>query len=553
MSFKDISDGDIDIAETFIRCELLDLFREKCRNQNVEFNDADKVHFFGIFESNPTNFRFLPGDKKLIKALAVYVTQFLAEDNDEISFDMPIHYKVSKKDTHLFAFGLFFGKRSKPARPNISSMVSIEPAAPKPENHKEAVCQKVNEAVKKCGLMQFFTEDSIRIVNTGNSIRANVKCHFCTEMKIDKVIFVQGEQRNGSSALYWNKGNFMKHLLKKHASNEQSDEKQQQQQQAKDHSSRKSSVDPSDKGISFNEFGINDQLVHLLSVPDANNQISAATNNNTDDANVQQVDLTEHVPVINTSLDSAKDEQMVYEYVDVIVENDVNEDEEKHFDEVYRQISAQNLKLVESSLVNGEEVDSMIFALSPGIMKSLRLMKIEADGNCLFGSLAHQIFGHKTNSRNHRQATKDLRRQVSERIKANLEEYKRFLAGSVANSNDDQEMVNFVTEVLPESGKWAGSESIKAVSDIHKVNVIVFLENDLFYFHHSFNPTFERTVAIAYRTYGYVITNAPKNHYDSIVEIDSKDVFHCVQKLIVGSDSKTSTETQANSSVVIID
>lgn len=84
-------------------------------------------------------------------------------------------------------------------------------------------------------------------------------------------------------------------------------------------------------------------------------------------------------------------------------------------------------------------------------------------------------------------------------------------------------------------------ESIKANSDINKVNVLVFNENDTFHFHGHFNPTYERTVAIAFRKFINSKITQNKNHYDSIIEIDSNDVSDCVKKPI-GLHSRTVAE-----------
>lgn len=204
-----------------------------------------------------------------------------------------------------------------------------------------------------------------------------------------------------------------------------------------------------------------------------------------------------------------------------------------HEKRLYQQISSQNLQIVEKSLSNSETVEYMQFEISPGVLKSLKILRITGDGNCLFGALSHQISGQKLNSRSHRNSTKQLRAQVVQHLKAHMDEFKPWIKGSIEEYSDsEEECTNFVKKYLPKSGNWGGSESIKAISDMHQLNIVIFCENDSFYFHHDYNPCFERCVAIAYRKYKDPKATVDRNHYDSIVEISPDDLTLCVKRLI---------------------
>lgn len=182
-----LTDEDIQGIEKFVREELLDLFQEKCRANNFEFNNADKVHFFGLFESNTKNFRFLSGDRKLIEMIVQHANKVYQQDNPNNinSFDIPSNYKVASKDTHFFPFGLYFGKssaRNKPITTNSESVELSESTEPtKPEDMKEFVCLKLNKMIKSLGVTVSgeFGGESIKIVNTGNGIQAIVTCTLC--------------------------------------------------------------------------------------------------------------------------------------------------------------------------------------------------------------------------------------------------------------------------------------------------------------------------------------------------------------------------------------
>lgn len=213
---------------------------------------------------------------------------------------------------------------------------------------------------------------------------------------------------------------------------------------------------------------------------------------------------------------------------DELVENCENQ--------LFKQLSEQFPKLTEATLLNNQKVDYMEFQTPSGDMKKLKLVKINPDGNCLFASLGHQIFGSeiKVNSRQHKNLTKDLRMKVSKHVQTNFEKYKGWARGSIDESADNWEAESkfFVNVVLPKNGKFAGAESIKALSDIYGVNVVIFAENDTCYFHHTFDPNFARCVAISYRKYGDTAAKGNCNHYDSIIDINSNDLLVCVQKLV---------------------
>lgn len=218
-----INDENVQDIETFMRGELLDLLQGKCRKMKVEFNEEDMAHFYGLYESNPNNFKLLSGEKKLIKVLAKHLNDIHEADKDMVSFQMAKCYKISRKDTYLFPFGLYFGGSNTRVRPITAAAHSVETELvepSKPENMKDYVRNKVNKMLESLGIVEskVFHESSIKIVNSGNDILANVTCAFCKLENKMKSIVVQAETRNDSTSLYWNIGNLKKHVVKMHIS-----------------------------------------------------------------------------------------------------------------------------------------------------------------------------------------------------------------------------------------------------------------------------------------------------------------------------------------------
>lgn len=110
--------------------------------------------------------------------------------------------------------------------------------------------------------------------------------------------------------------------------------------------------------------------------------------------------------------------------------------------------------------------------------KEAEVTEIDKDGNCLFGSLAHQLFGHDLKHRKHKSAIEKLRKNVVAYIKNNYTEFEFVLKGSVYEHFDDlkekvkdiDEECEIYLEDLEKDEHWGGSETIKAVSQIYKAN-----------------------------------------------------------------------------------
>lgn len=500
-----INDDDLKDIENFIRNELYDVFKEKCQQRNVEFNEKDMEHFYGCFQSSTSNFRFLSGEKKLIQVLAEYAKEI--HETDKIkntnSFEMPCNYKFSRKDTNFFPFGLYFGKsesRIKSSK-NLIEMADVFELS-KPENMKDVICRRLNDMIKTLGIPNenLFSNDSVKIINRGNKLQSNITCALCKLDSKVKTIIAQAETRNNSTAIHWNFGNLKKHIKKMHKA--YIDEMCENYPPL---NSDDESIKPKRMKKKLTASHSNFTTLEL--------KIEPTVEMNCED------DQIEH------GSKSTEDGEKLQ-----ISDGNVNlcEDFEKL---VYKQMAAQNLFICEKNLLNSDSAENMDYIISKNISTTLKLSKIAADGNCLFGALSHQIFGWKIGSKDHRLSTSELRDACVKRIKDKFEEYESWFKGTVDDCTEN-ECKFYLNFCLPKDGCWAGSESIKAISDIYKINIIIFNENDTFYFHHNFNPDYTRCVAIAYRKYHDTKSMKDRNHYDSVVEMNSGDLYKCAKKLV---------------------
>lgn len=65
LSFRDITDGIVKDLEDFPKTSLLELIQEEV--------DVDMKSYFGIYHKKPSNFRFVVGDKLLIKKMVDFI------------------------------------------------------------------------------------------------------------------------------------------------------------------------------------------------------------------------------------------------------------------------------------------------------------------------------------------------------------------------------------------------------------------------------------------------------------------------------------------------
>lgn len=99
------------------------------------------------------------------------------------------------------------------------------------------------------------------------------------------------------------------------------------------------------------------------------------------------------------------------ELVDVIV---VKEDMHQMW---YTQISTQITKMAQNVLFKSELQSTMRILLTESDEQLISVVPSTADGNCMFSSLSHQLFGFKMNSSELKAAHKQLRADVVQHIK----------------------------------------------------------------------------------------------------------------------------------------
>lgn len=458
-----------------MRSDMMSILEAKCQKRNQELNEDDMLNFFGLYANNTNKFQFMGGERKLLLRMVEYLKGKIQTEPDHFSDNL---HKISPKDTVLTSAGLFFGAKEK----NDSNQ------SRQPHNMKGDLYRQLKQLCDSSKLqpVHLVSEDNITIVNAGNRIRADVICPFCPqntpENQTPKTVSVQSFISN-SNAMYWTLSNFKKHL-KQHNGGE------------KLH--KRIKVEQNCESEITNAIG----------------------DNGNDDSNDKENDKPELMETTVTCTDYSSFEN-----------------------QVYAQLSNQILEMSKIVLTNNNAVENMAFILN-NKAKFIQVTKILGDGNCLYSSFSHQIFGHEVKSDDMKKSAEDLRASCVKHIKMNFDRYYQILRGRVYENyemsgdntklTDDlmaTECESFLNDELPLKKCYGGAESISAISEMYKVNVLCFAEKAEFFFCLGFNPEYRKTVCLAYRLGAKVKGKYHHNHYDSVTGIQSDILYDCSKEL----------------------
>lgn len=485
VSFKAIDDTDIDAVEKSVREQTLKYLENKL-SESINVSDCDVLvdddqleEYFGPFyKFAPSKFTFLPGEKKLIKQLVLHAQKII--DGNGINSGL----KQFKPKRAL--------KRKCSNNSPIELDTQITNATKKiDENEFESLLPRLNSSLfAKVNeiLMQYKADEIINtenispnivsVVYKNGQVYGDINCILCqNESKANKQNPKRISYKINNSSQFWVTSNFTTHLKKRH-------------------------------GLSANKKKPKERKPQPKSVIDT---IKANDN--------------------GKNITLAPDETIEFLDIEVISHSKLK------IKTLYEQISSQITSMSEAVLQNDEQEDEMTIFLPAGDETTIKVVNAPGDGNCLFKSLAHQLHRHKMDSTESRTATAQLRARVVAYIQQNVEPFTHELKGRIYDIKEKQRMDGnhsdsesfdmereiqfFLYQLLPRNGYWGGSETLKAVSILYKVNVILFYEDDSFSIVAEEDAEHAKTIAVAYR---FGESNS-RNHYDSVTDISSSDIY----------------------------
>lgn len=362
--------------------------------------------------------------------------------------------------------------------------------------------KKIIELLKSNGveseIIDAFSVDKVLIDVRDNSVAGVIPCILCGSSKMFRInTKIQGEER-----LYWTVSNFQTHLTDIHKIKTTQIRKKVSKKVAK---SSKSQNDPdSSDGFDFeavSDFGTKKKKVPGLNDGDTNECVNADQKNV---PNSQKSDTSIKIETHSEYSESKEfDKQRVRDNDDfessTCIELQIEPSDrtecasiEDLETKIYEQISKQSIKMIEISLQNKENVEAMDLIHSDKTY-NLNVVTISPDGNCLIGAMVHQIVGHKLLSKEHELAVIRLRVDVVKFLNDNLKRFEFELKNRIYNmkekqiqkgvkrkvkiENFEEEAKKFLCDYLSKDAFWCGSETIKAVSLMHNVNILTIQEN----------------------------------------------------------------------------
>lgn len=249
--------------------------------------------------------------------------------------------------------------------------------------------------------------------------------------------------------------------------------------------------------------------------------------------------LPAHSGIVDELPMGSKLDDYSLEVLDVVIQKPASMPNGSMNSWLYDQFAQQIQLMVSEQLTNGEKTQQMEFKLKDRIARLVHVIKASDDGNCLFTSLAHQLWPVSMNSKESKQNAKRLRAAVVEYIlhSNDFSSFQMAIEDRLTESDNDASSLEnkckmWVRHVLSRPKIWGGLETIKAVSCMHTVNMAVFNECGIVHIIKGSNETYNRTILIAYRLAETSDHKFVYNHYDSVCDMDSDSIYAASEFII---------------------
>lgn len=497
-----MTDIEIDAVQEFIKTKLLQRLKKILASSLDDGIDADNVlidheqlvEHFGLYASNPDEFEFQLGDRMLIKQLVCGAQQII--DSKETNLG-PNFFQVKERKRQKETAPSSSKKKKDPTDSlGETKIIQIDPVQFDVIKLKSDLTEKIIACLKSYGADQLINtelekvvdDECINVTFEEAGVYGSINCVICTEKKVKKTkpkrVFYNLDSN------HWVVSNFAKHLKS-----------------------------------------------HGLNLQESNVKKESSTEQTDDTQKNEPTTQSPAKNIINNSIMISKKEEADFGC------RNTNSDlvDNKLETKIYSQISDQITMMMATSMQNSESQSDIEFELKENDCRSIVVAKTPGDGNCLFSTLAHQLFQNKIRSKSHKVVASNLRADVVNHILDDTKypDFEYRLKERVYEKKNAKDVVDitlecksFVNNELSQDKTWGGSETIKAVSDIYKVNIVEFKEDGPCILN-KFNENYNRSIAIAHRLSARTTKSGKqnRNHYDSVCDITSENMFAIAQRL----------------------
>lgn len=210
-------------------------------------------------------------------------------------------------------------------------------------------------------------------------------------------------------------------------------------------------------------------------------------------------------------------------------------------DHLYQLMKRQIIKMGNCVTKNQEAHYEVVFG--PKSWEAIKLCAAPGDGDCLFTSLSHQLNGYKIGSDELTEMASELRKNVVHYILENITDFSHELKGRIFESgavkihNLLEDCRDFVENSLAQEGFWGGVETIKAVSSMNGVNIIVINDDGSCNMPaHHLNSEFKTTILIFFSGSKDNNHQTDRNHYDSVFWMADTMLANFAKKIVVSEN-----------------
>lgn len=519
ITFKKVDEAQINAVENFIRTQMPGILANWKTSKGANaINDED---FFGeIHVFDPSGFEFSEGDRIQIEAVASYVRSIMDDPNRGPQYFAISTQKAAKPNYKQV--GHYFGANATNVVSNVSKQnTSIDT--------KKQLFTNVRAVLKKKGVnnneIKQFTQQMVVVTEHQNgNPTASIECVLCEQIDgVREPQNVQSKVEGDPPKIYWILSNFSKHI-ERHNKKLKLDE-------PKINASNSSSINSQNDSYSHSAKLSHESIEEIEVSMDENG------------------DIVEEIVTVNDSTIFLQIEQLSESFS---IENVQSL--------IYDQISEQLNDMLEISLKHNIEENDMAFKIDNEEF-TLQFAQIDADGNCMFAALTHQLSKTRIGSRSHSNAVSKLRKDVVKYIKSHRSEFEHELKGRIYEQNElngkkteniENAWQHYLEKELPKNGEWGGSETLKAVTRMKFVNILIMNAKGEGYFPYDFNMKLKQTVILAFESAGdafsesaavdqsqsndcdasdEIISNTERNHYNSVVRMEQSDIYTLSQML----------------------
>lgn len=445
----------------------------------LQYNSKQKKCFFGSYALSTDKFRFELGETKTLLSTVRYVKSIVDKEKENNGLEhFAEFFKLSRPQSYErnlipTVFGKVFGSLQEKRQGELVERSGNQ----QKELFGKASLMFTNFKTEEIGPKREFTLEMVSVTVDGERVNGKVTCTYCDVTNVSAEVCVYLKPPN-----CWVTANLKSHLARHHTKIQKTLRKTIQ-----------------------------------LQIEPVNETNGCA--NRSDNTMLNELGLEEQ---------NVPDTAQIYKSIS---------------DPLYAQLSAQCIRMANSTIRNGDEVLTNIFGMSSASSaesRGIKCCRVAGFGDCFFLAVAHQLNSIKIASDQHVQKASVLRENVVSYVKEkkNFPNFVHDLKNRIRYDKSAKSTViekaclDFLDDKLSATGCLAGMESIKAISEMKKVNIVVLNDDGSCNLPNHFNFEYDKAILILFSSAsGNSNSNVDRNHYDSVVGMNHEIITKVTNQL----------------------